>query len=208
MVARNAISPRKKPVQARSVATVGVLLDATARVLAREGYDRASTNRIAEAAGVSVGSLYQYFRSKESLVGALIDRHHEAMNAVFLRQVAAAGALPVREAARAVVGAMVDAHLVDPRLHRILVEQVPRIGKLGQLLEDLDTVAATAVRAYLASRPGELRVTDLDTATFVVVHAVEALVHRAILAPRRIERDVLVDAIVDLVSRYLAREPG
>ena len=208
MIAKTAISPRKKPIQARSVATVGVLLDATARVLARDGYDRASTNRIAEAAGVSVGSLYQYFRSKESLVGALIDRHHEAMNAVFLRQVAAASGLPVREAARAVVGAVVDAHLVEPKLHRVLVEQVPRIGKLGQLLEDLDTVAATAVRAYLASRRDELRVADLDTATFVVVHAVEALVHRAILAPRRIERDVLVDAIVDLVSRYLAREPG
>jgi AcrR family transcriptional regulator len=202
------IAPRKKPVQARSQATVGVLLDATARVLTRDGYDRASTNRIAETAGVSVGSLYQYFRSKESLVAALVDRHHEQMNAVFLRQVALAQAMPVREAARAVVAAIVDAHLVEPRLHRILVEQVPRIGKLGQQLESLDTVASAAVRGYLDARRHELRVTDLETATFVVVHAVEALVHRAILAPRRLERDALVSGITDMVSRYLARDDG
>src|SRR5688572_25702805 len=98
MLAKTRITPRKKPIQARSQATVGVILDATARVLTREGYDRASTNRIAETAGVSVGSLYQYFRSKESLVAALIDRHHEGMNEVFLRQVALAQHLPVREA--------------------------------------------------------------------------------------------------------------
>lgn len=206
MLDKTRTTPRKKPVQARSQATVGVLLDATARVLTRDGYDRASTNRIAETAGVSVGSLYQYFRSKESLVAGLIDRHHEEMNAVFLRQVALAHGLPVREAARAVVAATVDAHLVEPRLHRILVEQVPRIGKLGEQLESLDTVAATAVRGYLETRREELRVTDLETATFVVVHAVEALVHRAILAPRRIERDALVDALVDMVSRYLSRD--
>lgn len=206
MLAKTRITPRKKPVQARSQATVGVLLDATARVLAQGGYEGASTNRIAEAAGVSVGSLYQYFRSKESLVAALIDRHHESMNAVFMRQVALAQDLPVREAARAVVAATVDAHLVQPALHRVLVEQVPRIGKLGEQLEHLDTVTAAAVRAYLEVHRAELRVEDLDTATFVVVHAVEALVHRAITAKRRIERDALVDALVDMVSRYLARD--
>jgi len=63
-------SPRKKPRQERSVATVEVILDATARVLCSTGYDRASTNRIAMSAGVSVGSLYQYFPSKEALVAA------------------------------------------------------------------------------------------------------------------------------------------
>ncbi len=208
MLAKTRITPRKLPVQARSLATVGVILDATARVLTREGYDRASTNRIADTAGVSVGSLYQYFRSKESLVAALIDRHQEGMNEVFLRQVALAQHLPVREAARAVVAATVDAHLVEPALHRILVEQVPRIGKLAEQLEHLDTVTAGAVRAYLDAHRDELRVDDLQTATFVVVHAVEALVHRAITTRRRIERDALVDALVDMVSRYLARDPA
>src|SRR5690242_13473336 len=67
--------PRKKPTQARSAATVEALVTATARILVREGYDRASTNKIAREAGVSIGSLYQYYPSKEALVAALIERH-------------------------------------------------------------------------------------------------------------------------------------
>ena len=72
-------NPRKSASQKRSQATVQALLDATARVLTREGYDRASTNRIAATAGVSVGSLYQYFPNKEALVAALVARHNREM---------------------------------------------------------------------------------------------------------------------------------
>ncbi len=66
----------KMPLQERSRATVDALVEATARILVREGFEKASTNRIAEVAGVSVGSLYQYFPSKEALVAAVIDRHN------------------------------------------------------------------------------------------------------------------------------------
>src|SRR5437899_6576406 len=65
--------PRKNASQDRSGATVDALVEATARILVREGFEKASTNRIAEIAGVSVGSLYQYFPSKEALVAAVID---------------------------------------------------------------------------------------------------------------------------------------
>ena len=75
MLARTPISPRKKPRQARSVATVGVLLDATARVLARDGYDRASTNRIASwwrsmRAPTSDSLLRKYWYSEPTLTPA------------------------------------------------------------------------------------------------------------------------------------------
>src|SRR5947199_10350657 len=70
-------NPRKSASQKRSRATVDALVEATARILVREGFDKASTNRIAEVAGVSVGSLYQYFPNKEALVAAVIDRHQQ-----------------------------------------------------------------------------------------------------------------------------------
>jgi Bacterial regulatory proteins, tetR family len=69
-------NPRKNASQKSSRATVDALIEATARILVREGFDRASTNRIAEVAGVSVGSLYQYYPGKEALVAAVIDRHN------------------------------------------------------------------------------------------------------------------------------------
>ncbi|WP_338319666.1 helix-turn-helix domain-containing protein, partial [Bradyrhizobium ottawaense] len=65
--------PRKNASQARSRATIPALVEATARILVREGFEKASTNRLAEIAGASVGSLYQYFTSKEALVAAVID---------------------------------------------------------------------------------------------------------------------------------------
>ena len=83
MARRPLTNPRKIASQERSRATVDALVEATARILVREGFDKASTNRIAEVAGVSVGSLYQYFPSKEALVAAVIERHNqEIMQAV------------------------------------------------------------------------------------------------------------------------------
>src|SRR5205809_3073218 len=77
MARRPLTNPRKHASQARSRATVDALIEATARILVREGFDKASTNRIAEAAGVSVGSLYQYYPGKEALVVAVIERHNQ-----------------------------------------------------------------------------------------------------------------------------------
>ena len=67
-------APRKRPTQERSREMVETILEATARVLVKDGFERTTTNRVAEAAGVSVGSLYQYFPSKEALVATLVER--------------------------------------------------------------------------------------------------------------------------------------
>jgi len=75
MARRPLTKPRKTASQERSRLTVNALVESTIRVLVKEGYDRASTNKIAAVAGVSIGSLYQYFPSKEALVAAVIDRH-------------------------------------------------------------------------------------------------------------------------------------
>src|SRR4051812_2362706 len=125
--------PRKSASQKRSKATVETLLDATARVLARHGYDRASTNRIAETAGVSVGSLYQYFPNKEALVAALVARHNRELLELVREAVKKVASLDLATAMRELVRAAVDAHLVDPALHRIFAEQVPRMGQLAKI---------------------------------------------------------------------------
>src|SRR5438105_822417 len=114
--------PRKNPRQERSRATVDAILTATARILVAEGYDHASTNRVALAAGVSVGSLYQYFPSKEALVAALIDRHITQMVTVLTTKIDALRDAPLPAAARELVSAMLQAHKIHPRLHKVLAE--------------------------------------------------------------------------------------
>ncbi|WP_245315529.1 TetR/AcrR family transcriptional regulator [Bradyrhizobium neotropicale] len=91
---------------------------------------KASTNRIAELAGVSVGSLYQYFPSKEALVAAVIDRHNQEIMAIVRAALAEAIALPIEKAVRKLVAVAVEAHRIDPKLHRVLAEQIPRTGQL------------------------------------------------------------------------------
>ena len=77
-------TPRKRPSQERSRATVDTILDATARVLIHAGFDGLTTNAVATKAGVSIGSLYQYFPNKEAMVSALIERHMNEMNGAIL----------------------------------------------------------------------------------------------------------------------------
>jgi AcrR family transcriptional regulator len=198
-------TPRKSPRQARARATVDAILTATARVLQREGFDRASTNRVARAAGVSVGSLYQYFPSKEALVAALAERHIEEMSRELKKTIARVAALDLEEAVREVVGLLLRAHAVDPGLHRVLIEQVPRVGRLERLRE-VELQTESLVRAWLEAHVTEVRACDLDTAAFVVCTAVEALAHVAVLYhPERLESPVLAEEITTLIVRYLKR---
>src|SRR5438445_2470695 len=90
--------PRKNASQERSRATVDALVEATARILVKEGFDKASTNRIAEVAGVSVGSLYQYYPGKEALVAAVIERHNQQIMQVVGGTLAEITSQPIEQA--------------------------------------------------------------------------------------------------------------
>ena len=197
--------PRKSPTQQRSQLTVSALLKATAHILVKEGYESASTNRIAEAAGVSIGSLYQYFPSKEALVAAVVDRHMQEMMQLLRAAVDRVREQPVEVATRELVRVMIDAHRVDPRLHRVLVEQVPRVGRLENI-RAIDREAYALIRAYLEAHRDELRVADLDVASFVCVATVEALTHAAVVNRPDVLSDksgVFADEVTRLVVGYL-----
>jgi AcrR family transcriptional regulator len=198
-------NPRKSASQERSRATVQALLDATARVLTKEGYDRASTNRIAATAGVSVGSLYQYFPNKEALVAALVARHNREMLDLLREALKEVASLDLATAIAKLVRAAVDAHRVDPALHRVFDEQVPRMGQLAKI-EALEGETFQLVRSYLEQRRHELSVRDLDSATSILVTTVEALTHQFVIhrpgAPAR-DRDRFIDEVTRLVVGYL-----
>jgi AcrR family transcriptional regulator len=202
MAAQTRTNPRKLPRQDRSRATIDAILEATARVLVKEGFDRASTNRIAEAAGVSVGSLYQYFPGKEALVAALIERHIEEMSSLFASAFERLGRLPLREATRELVGLHLRAHSIDPRLHQVLSEQIPRIDRLDRV-RDIERTVTDLVGAYLRAHRDEIKVRDLELASFVVVQAVEGVTHAALLHERRVDDARLIDEMTALVVRYL-----
>jgi AcrR family transcriptional regulator len=206
MARRPLTHPRKHASQARSRATVDALIEATARILVREGFDKASTNRIAAAAGVSIGSLYQYFPTKEALVAAVIERHQHSLMRVVREAAAGVAGIPIKEGIRRLVAVAVEAHRLDPKLHRVLAEQIPRTGKL-EGVASFSPENYAAFRTYLEGHRDELRGVDLGLAAFVCVTTIEALTHTAVLhhpemlLPPRME--AFIDEATRLVVGYL-----
>ena len=192
------IYPRKKPKQERSAATVEAILEATARILSREGRARLSTNRVAELAGVSVGSLYQYFPNKESLVAELARRFDRAFGERLAEAGARAAALPLREAVSVFLHFMIDIHSEDPRLHNELAAEVP---------EGQRRYAREFVRGYFEAHRDEIRRPDLELAAHICLEVGEALTHGTALRRPELLRDPRFEHEVrDLILGYLQRE--
>jgi AcrR family transcriptional regulator len=191
-------SPRKQPGQDRSRATVEAIVDAAARILVKDGYDAFTTNRVAEKAGVSIGSLYQYFPNKDALLSELMRRHTRELEEGIDAMVERARSAPLEEAVRAAIEHNVRAHLVDPALHRVLSD-VPPLGKLDWE-GDFEERTRARVKAAFEARRAEIVVGDLDLAVYIVSRAVEAIVHNAVT--ERLD-DLKSGAIASEVTRML-----
>ena len=198
------VTPRKNPRQARSQATVDAVLDACARVLVDEGYDAATTNRIAAIAGVSVGSLYQYFPNKDAIVGALLERHEVSMLAHLGKMAADLADAPIEDAIRTYVSAMIAIHAAEPKLHRALTVGIARHGFEKMLA--FQSRAESVVRMYLEHHRARLKPKNLELAAFLLVTSTEAVTHIAVLDRPDVLKDPAFAAeLTALVTSYLVK---
>jgi len=188
---------RRKPKQARARETLDTLLEGAAQVLRQHGYARATTNRIAEAAGVSVGTVYEYFPDKDAVFAAVIDRELDSLVAAFEAQGVGAE-LELEDALLRLVEAGLRAMRFGPELFRAL-EAVPGATFRRRLGVAREVVVALVSRLLEAHRR-EVTVADLDLAAFLVVSAVEGI--GANLRSSQLDERLPVE-ITRLVSRYL-----
>ncbi len=117
---------RRRRVQLRSRETVETLVSAAAGVLSRRGWVGFTTNEVVDVAGVSIGSLYQYFPNKAALVAAIERRHFADLMRVYREACGTDESLSLFERVECLVRGIIGAHTVDPVLHRVLTEEVPR----------------------------------------------------------------------------------
>lgn len=198
--------PQRQPVQDRSRQTVRFILEAAVQVFESHGIAGGTTARIAERAGVSVGTLYQYFPNKQAVLQALGEAHvAEAAERIgdLLRHVADA-ALPLDQLLRAVVGAALALHADNPALHRMLYEDGLLTPDLRARVEALGRELAGVVAGLLDHQP-EVRPGDRQVMAWFVVETVEHFAHRLIIRPP----DPAVAAagaaeLVTLLWRYLS----
>jgi AcrR family transcriptional regulator len=106
--------PRKSPVQARSTASVEAILEATIQVLLKVGKERLTTTRVAERAGVSVGTLYQYFPNKSALLRAVLRRHFDQVLEAVEQACREQHGHTVEQMATALITAFLNAKMREP----------------------------------------------------------------------------------------------
>ena len=193
---------RREPRQDRSRAMVERILDAGRSVLLERGYDGASTNRVASAAGISPGSLYRYFPDKDVLLSEVIDRYVDGLEARISRAfLDTLGAPMSPDAIRHNVETLLDAFGEHPGLLRVLVEQLPRsgAGRRAGFARRIDELASVALRSH----PGAADGRPLDAIAWIVVRTVEHVTISYVLEDPPIARADVVAELTELVIGYL-----
>ncbi len=205
MSAETRVRPRRQPAQERSRLTVEAILQAAAQVFERHGYAAGTTNRIADRAGISVGSLYQYFPNKDAVLVALVEQHSQAgiRRVSPLLQSLVEDPPPIEGGLRELLDAMVDLHAQAPRLHRVLSEECPRPAALRAQFESIYHGAVAAIEIWIGARP-EVTVRDRRTAAELVVQVIESITHRLVIHSRTDENTArYTNETVALLTRYL-----
>jgi AcrR family transcriptional regulator len=205
-VAANSSGARREPSQRRSRVIVASIVEAGRRLLAEGGEGALTTNRIAERAGVSIGSLYRYFENKQAIVAAIcdVDTGRE------LVEVRAAlhsplEERPLREWLADIVDFQLDRHRRLLELGRDVYRGNHQEFSLARRMGAREV--ERRIREVLERHHAALRVGDLDQAAFLVTSGISAIVRRALdEQPERLAEPAFRAALVDLLLRYLMRD--
>jgi AcrR family transcriptional regulator len=202
-----ATNPRKLPKQDRSKVTVEAILEATTHILVEEGYDKANTNRIAERAGISIGSLYQYFPNKESLLTALMEQHAQEMAELVATKLDRLFDSPLEIAIPEIITAVVAAHAINPRLHQVLSDEIPRSERSPQMQQANERITAL-LRAYLERWRDLIQPQNIDLTVFILNRTVDSLCHAAVIEqPNLVSDNQFETEVSNLLLAYLIKNP-
>ena len=192
---------RRKPQQERALEKVGLMLEAATRILDKQGLAGLTTNRVAEVAGVSIGTVYQYFNDKTELLDALAEREVQALTQAVLG--AFTGPAPTEPGGRirALVRAVLAAYGGRTGVHRLLIDHLlSRAGATplpGMREAIVQMMSQGGIVAF------DQRVRTLPPAqAFVMIHAIGGVIRAMLAAPEKLDgaqRQAIEDALVRLV---------
>jgi len=196
-------SPRKTPTQARAKRTWNAILDGAAQVLIRQGYEKATTDRIAERTGVSVGTIYEYFPNKDAVYAALSLRWNDQRWSVFQASIVAAPDDNLQTALRATVRARIAATSIDAELNTALANEVPGKVTAHQAREIHDEFLEVSV-ANLTRFKAEIRSQDFTVMAKLMMHATHAIVDNiASSEPELLSAPLFEDELVHMMHSYI-----
>jgi len=195
---------RKQPQQARSRATIEAILQAAAHILGERGWEGITTNTVAELAGVSIGSLYQYFPDKLALVEAVRQRHFD--DVLDILRTAADEQLPRSQRIEALVDGMIGVHSRYPAAHRVLLEETPRAKAAGAVHDRFAAVLQQRYEAIVRANARNTVRAHRRVAARVLAAAVAGVVHDA-AGQGTLKSESLRLELLSLVDSYLSGCP-
>ncbi|MFE0149843.1 TetR/AcrR family transcriptional regulator [Nonomuraea sp. NPDC059007] len=196
------LQPRKQPRQVRAELTRQRILTAAAHVFTEYGYAAGTTNRIAERARISIGSLYQYYPNKDAILVELLVRHLDAGVSGLARGEETGPPGSLEEVVRLYVRTAIENHHDDPQLLRVMMEQAPRSHTLLEKISRYEQERVAYLRELFDRHP-QVRVGDTETAARLAVSTVELVVHQLIAAPDPIDIPRFENELVAMLTRYL-----
>lgn len=199
---------RKRPSQKRSQVTFDAILEASAQLLAKQGYAGTTTNAIAERAGVSIGSVYEYFPGKDAIFAALKARLDTETFTFVLEQVKHVDSRDPETFLRAVLESRIHAALERPELESLLHDEIP-----ASVFETQNEAKFSAfdsgMRAFVARYPRAVRIKSLEAAMNLGTVVVELTVrHYAANQPEMLRDPAVVAAFVDMMARWILKDPS
>jgi AcrR family transcriptional regulator len=203
----HAFAPRKKPVQGRSKATVEAILEATVRVLVGADFDSLTTTKVAEVAGVGVGTLYQYFPGKESLLLALLEQEMELFEGALLEAAAKVAGEPLSVQVEAAIDAIIRQKGKRAEIGTAIHAEMPRVDGARIVRATMKRIIA-AIAAMIAPHMMGVEGADVELMAITITTSVQGAVEGALaLSPQHIRRPAFRNELVRLVLGYL-RESG
>ncbi len=197
-------SLKKQPIQDRSRFTVDVIREAAAHILKEYGIENFTTNRVAERAGVSIGSLYQYFSSKEVLIAEVKREHFFELRQLFEQAYRKNRNQSLEVMARALIDASIEAHLLDLPLHRILSSDLSafEIKENDHSEESIHEL----IRKVLEDHKLELRANiDVSIASTILYKVIEETIHDTVIRDsNNMDNQTIADELYILVMSYLS----
>jgi len=201
---------RKNPTQARAQLTVGIILDAAAQILQSEGEAHFNTNRVAEKAGFSIGTLYQYFPNKNSIIEAIAERERIAIEMSIQRALLEGWPHTIEEFLRIIIRQIINAFGRRQKLRRFIIIQMIRLDLFMPVLKEVDRISEI-VSVLLQKNQSDDYLPLSKTRLFILTRSIMGVIRAAIIENNTaLGAQEFEDELVMLALNYLTptKKPG
>lgn len=201
---RKPVKTVRRPKQQRSIEMKEKILDAALLLFCEKGYYNTTTNEIAQKAGVSIGSLYSYFKDKDTVFLEVLDQYHEKFDMAKEDLLKDTGLLlrDSRTWLRLLIENLIQVHEESKELNRELNVLSHYNPKIAEILEKQREKTLQSTVGYFITFQNNFHTEDMEATAIVIFDFISATVDRIVFGKNEIEKDRLINAAVDIIQNY------